>query len=545
MVKLSGFAVKKQTLKRKLFLYMFILAVLLLALVMAGMFLIGGFTGTKKRVYKTIDFQMEVFKRQVSSHYNGLAVMGIQLSEESAEIIEDYLAVNNMDFDGLNDSEERIIGIQEALFDPLHHKLLETDCTGAFIMLDAQVNTSVDSAEYSRTGLYLQRSTLDASDTHVLLYRGLTELGKKHGVMPHRKWRLEFRTDIFPNYNELIENAALPLTDAYRITDIMELPGTSERVMLMTVPVIGTDGTLYGLCGFEISESYFKHTFAQPSELNRVVFCLNKGENGITSAKESFGAGVLDGYYLAPNGYFVSEPFGSGLYSYKSENNSFIGMADKVNLCPGDMEFSLSVLMPRQDYDSIASKDTLRIVLLVLVFVAVAVGSCLHFSRIYLTPIKKSMDQIRQKEYCNTTTSIMEIDDLFAFLAQQDKINEEILSKIKKEKADTQASLEQIQSEQSRDRQKLERLAYSRKCEADPYDYENFRRGIKDLTESERKVFDYYLKGKRVKEIAELAGVKESTIRFHNRNIYSKLGVNSLKQLLLFATIMKQEEGDE
>ena len=70
--------------------------------------------------------------------------------------------------------------------------------------------------------------------------------------------------------------------------------------------------------------------------------------------------------------------------------------------------------------------------------------------------------------------------------------------------------------------------------------------GVQTLTSTERIVFNYYLDGKSVKQIGTLAGIKESTVRFHNRNIYSKLGVNSLKQLLLYAAVMKQEkEGDD
>ena len=76
----------------------------------------------------------------------------------------------------------------------------------------------------------------------------------------------------------------------------------------------------------------------------------------------------------------------------------------------------------------------------------------------------------------------------------------------------------------------------------DPEDYAHFRRGIQELTATERRVFDYYLEGRTVKEITELMGVKESTIRFHNRNIYSALGVNSLKQLLRCAAILAQDE---
>lgn len=62
------------------------------------------------------------------------------------------------------------------------------------------------------------------------------------------------------------------------------------------------------------------------------------------------------------------------------------------------------------------------------------------------------------------------------------------------------------------------------------------------MTVTERRVFDYYLEGRTVKEITELMGVKESTVRFHNRNIYTTLGVSSLKQLLRCAAIMAHDE---
>ena len=76
----------------------------------------------------------------------------------------------------------------------------------------------------------------------------------------------------------------------------------------------------------------------------------------------------------------------------------------------------------------------------------------------------------------------------------------------------------------------------------DPADYRQFLHGIETLTPTERKIFDYYLTGKNVKDILALAAIKESTLRFHNKNIYSKLGVNSLKQLLRYAALMQQDE---
>lgn len=64
------------------------------------------------------------------------------------------------------------------------------------------------------------------------------------------------------------------------------------------------------------------------------------------------------------------------------------------------------------------------------------------------------------------------------------------------------------------------------------------------LTPMERTVFEYYLEGHTVKEIMKLADIKESTVRYHNQNIYRKLGVNSLKQMLRYATLWKQENKD-
>ena len=139
-----------------------------------------------------------------------------------------------------------------------------------------------------------------------------------------------------------------------------------------------------------------------------------------------------------------------------------------------------------------------------------------------------------------------EIDDLFAFLAEQDAIAEAQLAEAESQRIRIQSTLDQIVSEKLEAEQTVARLAYSRKNEVDPYEYEQFLMGVQTLTSKERIVFNYYLDGKSVKQIVTLAGIKESTVRFHNRNIYSKLGVNSLKQLLLYAAVMKQEkEGDD
>ena len=545
MVNLSSFGLKRHTLRHKLFGYMFILTILLLVLFFAGVFLIMGFTGTKQKFYETLNFQSQVLERQISDHFNGLAVMGIQLAEDSDRIIASYLEDNSLEFDQLNGSETHLAALQEALLDPLKHKLLESDCTGAFILLDAQVNPSGMDAAVSRSGLYLQRGSLDSSDSSILLYRGLAALGKSKDCMPHRKWRLEFHTDQLPDYEIIKSKASLPLLSGYYLTDMAVLPGTSERITLLALPMSDENGQFFGICGLEISESYFKHVFQQPSSLSRALFCLSRGSHGLEDADDCFSTGIAGGYYLAPTGTYRVKSCGSGLSCFQNGDSSYIGVITPVTLCPGDVPFSLSVLTPLEDYRAQAVTDGLRILLLLLLSLFAAVSCCLYFSHRYLIPVRQGLERIRQKEYDSGDTSIAEIDDLFAFLAEQDRISEAALETARAENATAQASLKQMYSKQQENLQQIERLAYSRKTEVDPLDYQNFLTGIDSLTGTERKVFDYYLQGKTVKEIMELSGVKESTIRFHNRNIYSKLHVTSLKQLLRYAAIMKQDEENE
>lgn len=61
---------------------------------------------------------------------------------------------------------------------------------------------------------------------------------------------------------------------------------------------------------------------------------------------------------------------------------------------------------------------------------------------------------------------------------------------------------------------------------------EIFAHGMEDLTPQERQIFDAYLLRTPTKEILATLNIKENTLKFHNKNLYGKLGVSSRKQLL-------------
>lgn len=65
------------------------------------------------------------------------------------------------------------------------------------------------------------------------------------------------------------------------------------------------------------------------------------------------------------------------------------------------------------------------------------------------------------------------------------------------------------------------------------------------LTPTERTIYRYYLEGKSTKEIMAALEIKENTLKYHNKNIYAKLGVSSRKQLVMIASLLKDSPGTD
>ena len=75
-----------------------------------------------------------------------------------------------------------------------------------------------------------------------------------------------------------------------------------------------------------------------------------------------------------------------------------------------------------------------------------------------------------------------------------------------------------------------------------------FAQGLDTLTSQERQIYELYLSGTSTKDIMLALNIKENTLKFHNKNLYSKLGVSSRKQLLeVYRTIKAdmKKNGDD
>ena len=65
--------------------------------------------------------------------------------------------------------------------------------------------------------------------------------------------------------------------------------------------------------------------------------------------------------------------------------------------------------------------------------------------------------------------------------------------------------------------------------------------GVEDLTNTERIIYNMYLERKGTKEVMAALEITENTLKFHNKNIYGKLGVSSRKQLLELARAIENK----
>lgn len=71
--------------------------------------------------------------------------------------------------------------------------------------------------------------------------------------------------------------------------------------------------------------------------------------------------------------------------------------------------------------------------------------------------------------------------------------------------------------------------------------YRYFVAQLPTLTPTERMVFDLYAEGKCSKDILVIMNFKENTLKYHNRNIYGKLGISNRKQLKALAAALNSQ----
>ena len=483
------------------------------------------------RIDEYLDDQLINHTAQIEHDVDKLAAYSVSFSKQMEMLIAEYLTDNQMTFDELTNDIDALTALQSMAYHTVYTNIQVASCSGAFYILDATVNDTLEVPHYN--GIYIKFANLYAEstiNTKVSLFRGSADVARANNINLFSTWQNEMLTDAF-------EDTSVYANNAYFLSSVEDLPDSWEQARYIYTPIYGNDSQVIGICGLELSDLFVQLSYntADTESAQTICALFDKTDSGYKGQFISNRSG-----YVPPECEIITVTQEGSFYEYRCGENAFIGKEKEIVIDGNTL--TVAIMLPKPQYESIVRNGQLKNILIFFIIAMTALCSCLWLSKKYISPIRKSIDAFKASKEDYTPSGIVEIDDLFVFLAEQDRKNEAVLAEMEKEKAQIQSTLDQISTEHNKAQQKIAQFAYSRKNEVDPYDYEQFLMGLKTLTHMERVVFNYYLDGKGVKDIVELVGVKESTIRFHNRNIYSKLGVNSLKRLLMFAAIMKQDE---
>ena len=538
---LSKLKQAQPSMRRRLFLYMGTLAALLLAVLLVALLLLGQLKSPRAETEKALTFQMGAFRSDMSSLWRNVSVMGIHLSEDMTAIIEEQTS----DFSSLNGDVDAVGALQEAMLEPLCQYVRQTDCSGAFVLLGASLSS--DPAADSHAGLYVQRGNAEHTTGDLLLYRGMADIGRRHKVMPHRKWAQEFDLSSFPGFAEHLEKASAPIERSCRTTEFITLPGTTEQAILLTVPMIGADGTVYGLCGFSVNQTYFLAHHTQPTGIGSLACVLSDSAEGLDVQRGLLTYPTGD-FCFVPDELLEKRSLRGGLTAFVGSELSFVGISEPFTVAVGDeAPHDLTVLISKAAYDRAMLKSVIEIAALLTLLVFFAVGCCLFYTRRYLRPILRDIERLKD-ESGGTQMTFDELQPVSARL----RSHEQTITVLETEKLDLQGQVEHMQSQVVDTQEQLDdslaeirRLAYLGKKELDPADYQKFLEGYAKLSSKELEICAALAKGLSARQCAEQTGNALSTIDTYRKRIYGKTNIHRVRQLRLCYALMQLEQAEQ
>lgn len=535
--------------RRRLFLYMGALAVLLLAALFVALLLLGQLKSPRAETEKALTFQMGAFRSDMSSLWRNVSVMGVHLSEDMTALIEERVK----DFDALSGSADALEQLEASMLGPLCQYVQQADCSGGFVLLSVSLNP--DAAADSFSGLYVQRSNAEHTTSDLLLYRGMADIGRQHRVMPHRKWAQEFCPADFPGLADQLEAASAPIERACRTTELLTLPGTTEQAILLSVPMVGADGRVYGLCGFSVNQTYFSAHHAQPSAVSSLACVLSDAAEGLDIQKGllTYPAG---GFCFVPDELLAEKSLRGGLSAFVGTELSFVGISEPFTVAAGDeAPHDLTVLISKAAYDRAMLKSVIEIAALLTLLVFFAVGCCLFYTRRYLRPILEDIDHV-------TVAGGEKGKPIFEELlpiSEKMRSHEETVTALKAERQDAQDRAEQLLGEKLGLEEQVEgmqgqlddslaeirRLAHLGKKELKPDDYDKFLKGYAKLSTKELEICAALAKGLSARQCAEQTGNALSTIDTYRKRVYGKTNIHRVRQLRLCYALMQLEQAEQ
>lgn len=525
------------SMRRRFTAYIISAIAMVLSLILLLLNIFGILNPTNPQVMDRLDTQLSSYVSLVELDYDKVAAYAISFAEQLEQSIQNYLTTNNLAFDDLQNNSDYLNDLQGILYDILYLNMQITPSSGAFYILNTTVNTSSDVSRYN--GLYLKYINLyseNAVNNKISLYRGSVTTGKECNLTFHSGWQNEMQTDFFDDCNKVFS----PGTH-YVLSPTVNIPETWERARYIYVPVYDFKENIIGVCGFEINDLYFQlSNKVNDSKLGQLTCALLDEADGVYSGQ--FNSSRYNTFDSLVN---TTDKKGYTIFDFGNEK--CVGRTTTVTL--GKDTFTAALMLPEPQFRRIINTGQLQTLCIILLVVFFAFVSCLFLGKKFVSPILKTIEQIKSNEEPTIPLNIREINDLFAFLEERDVIYEKKLQSLEEarqlaeeEAQRTKLAYERALAQYSLAQSEIQHLSENYKKDIVLEDYEFFICNLSTLTPTEYKIYELYLDGKDAKEIIKIMGFTENTLKYHNKNIYSKLGISSRKQLLRFATLKQHQD---
>ncbi len=540
-VSLKAFITQLKTestsMRRRFYFFIISAIAIVLSLILLLFNLFGIMNPTNRQIVEILDTQLLSYSDNIEGDYNKIAAHAISFSEQLETSLQDYLTNNNLTFENLKNNSTALADLQNYLYDVVYLNMQLAPSSGAFYILDTTVNNRSETPFYN--GIYLKYINIYSENTvnnEISLYRGSYTTGKENNLSFHSGWQNEMQTDFFSNNNSLFAD-----NPHYILSPTVEIPGTWERARYVYVPLYDLKDNIIGICGFEVSDLYFQLSEKiSDDSLGQLIGALLDQNQDIYSGQFN-----LSRYNVTNSGIQALEKKNITIFDFHTEK--CIGRTQTIQL--GNNSFTVAIMLPEAQYESMLKKNQLKTAAVILFVIVFAFIYSIIISKKYVSPIIKSLEQIKSNEGTGNNLKIREIDDLFAFLEEKDILYEQKLQdleksqKIAQEEAErTKLAYEKALEEYSLAQSEIQHLSDEHKKEIVLEDYEFFLCNLSTLSPAEYKIYELYLSGKTAREIVDILGITENTLKYHNKNIYSKLGISSRKQLLRFAALKQHQD---
>ena len=525
------------SLRKRFLIYIISSLAAFLALTMVLLNFFGFLNPANVQIMRDLDTWLNTGADSIAHDSDELASCAVSFAHQLETQIQDFLTEHQLQFDQLRDQPEVLGALQAQMYSTVYLNMQVAPASGAFYILDTTVNSASPTPLYN--GIYLKYVNLSSENTvnnDFTLYRGSYTTGKEHNIKFHSGWSNENRTNFFENCDQVFVPGV-----HYALSSVVEIPETWESARYIYVPIRDRHATIIGVCGFEISDLLFQlsHKTEDP-KWGQLAF-------GLLDRHQGSYRGQFNCHIDKQSNIQITHKKDHTRFDFGSEG--YVGSDREIHL--GNESFTVAVMMPLAQYQKIIRTGQLQNALIFLILGVLALVCCIFMSNKYVSPILKRIEQVKAKDSGGDPTNIREIDDLFAFLEARDVVYEARLEELMLEKETALANATQSQHDYEKAlraldlvQAELSQLTNARQREIVLEEYEFFITNLGTLTATEYKVYELYLAGKNARQIAQILGISENTLKYHNKNIYSKLGISSRKQLLRFAALKQHKDNN-